>query len=91
MSTLNDGWIEKLTEKVSFKVKEISRIWAEIGIDGARLLARKESLESYLFTMLEEMYEEEVAAEQTLIKSIKELKVCYSPVSFRNFSTDQSE
>ncbi|THD21439.1 Protein regulator of cytokinesis 1 [Fasciola hepatica] len=75
MSSLDVLWIEKLNEKVSVKVKEICHIWAEIGIDGARLQARKESLQSYLFTMLDEMYDEEVAAQQTLVKSIKDLEV----------------
>ncbi|VDP90941.1 unnamed protein product [Echinostoma caproni] len=75
MSTVDDvSWIEKLTENVSSKVKEICRVWTAIGIDGSRLQARKETLQSYLFSMLDEMYDEELAAQQTLMKSIKELE-----------------
>ncbi|KAF5395904.1 Protein regulator of cytokinesis 1 [Paragonimus heterotremus] len=72
---MDSQWVSDLSTNISEKVKTISQIWTAIGIEGTRLEARKQTLSSHLFSMLDEMYEEEIAAQQTLSNSVKELRL----------------
>ncbi|CAH8530604.1 unnamed protein product [Schistosoma mattheei] len=53
----------------------IADIWNAMGLEGENLRLRIHSLSSHLFLMLDEMYSEEILAKQSIIDSIKELKV----------------
>ncbi|GAA51786.1 protein regulator of cytokinesis 1 [Clonorchis sinensis] len=68
-------WAKLLGENVAEKVKTIGQIWAAMGIEGTRLQARKETLSTHLYSMLDAMFDEEIVAQQTIVNSIKELKV----------------
>ncbi|KAA3672575.1 protein regulator of cytokinesis 1 [Paragonimus westermani] len=72
---MDSQWVSDLSTNISEKVKTISQIWSAIGIEGTRLEARKQTLSSHLFSMLDEMYEEEIAAQQTLSNSVKDLRL----------------
>ncbi|KAF6777740.1 hypothetical protein AHF37_02859 [Paragonimus kellicotti] len=72
---MDSQWVSDLSTNILEKVKSISQIWTAIGIEGTRLEARKQTLSSHLFSMLDEMYEEEIAAQQTLSNSVKELRL----------------
>ncbi|TGZ62140.1 hypothetical protein CRM22_007615 [Opisthorchis felineus] len=68
-------WAKLLGENVAEKVKTIGQIWTAMGIEGTRLQARKETLCTHLYSMLDAMFDEEIVAQQTIVNSIKELKV----------------
>ncbi|OON15573.1 putative ATP synthase F1, epsilon subunit [Opisthorchis viverrini] len=67
-------WAKLLGENVAEKVKTIGQIWSAMGIEGTRLQARKETLSTHLYSMLDAMFDEEIVAQQTIVNSIKELK-----------------
>ncbi|KAG5446502.1 carboxypeptidase C prc1 [Clonorchis sinensis] len=74
-SPMDVEWAKLLGENVAEKVKTIGQIWAAMGIEGTRLQARKETLSTHLYSMLDAMFDEEIVAQQTIVNSIKELKV----------------
>ncbi|CAH8551811.1 unnamed protein product [Schistosoma margrebowiei] len=68
-------WVNDVLGELSQKLGMIADIWNAMGLEGENLRLRIHSLSSHLFLMLDEMYSEEILAKQTIIDSIKELKV----------------
>ncbi|CAH8529340.1 unnamed protein product [Heterobilharzia americana] len=69
------SWVTPILDQISRKISMISDIWNDMGLEGNNLKLRIDSLSSYLFSMLDEMYNEEILAKQTVIDSIRRLKV----------------
>ncbi|VDP80776.1 unnamed protein product, partial [Schistosoma mattheei] len=68
-------WVSGVLSELSQKLGMIADIWNAMGLEGENLRLRIHSLSSHLFLMLDEMYSEEILAKQSIIDSIKELKV----------------
>nr|CAH8846474.1 unnamed protein product [Trichobilharzia regenti] len=68
-------WVAKILDQITLKITSISDIWKEMGIEGENLNLRVDALTSYLLSMLEEMYNEEILAKQSIVESIKKLKI----------------
>ncbi|KAK4471333.1 hypothetical protein MN116_004770 [Schistosoma mekongi] len=72
---MSPSWVEDILSHVSNKLTKIADIWNAMGLEGDILKLRIDSLSSYLFSMLDEMHNEEVLAKQTIVDSIRTLKV----------------
>ncbi|CAH8560023.1 carboxypeptidase C prc1 [Schistosoma haematobium] len=68
-------WVNDVLGELSQRLGMIADIWNAMGLEGENLRLRIHSLSSHLFLMLDEMYSEEIIAKQSIIDSIKELKV----------------
>ncbi|CAH8550922.1 unnamed protein product [Schistosoma curassoni] len=68
-------WVNDVLGELSQRLGKIADIWNAMGLEGENLRLRIHSLSSHLFLMLDEMYSEEILAKQSIIDSIKELKV----------------
>ncbi|CAH8553665.1 unnamed protein product [Schistosoma rodhaini] len=68
-------WVADVLGQMSQRLVMIADIWNAMGLEGEHLQLRIHSLSSHLFLMLDEMHSEEILAKQTIIDSIKELKV----------------
>ncbi|CAH8847003.1 unnamed protein product [Trichobilharzia szidati] len=71
----NYPWVPKILDQISLKITSISDIWNDMGIEGENLKLRVDALTSYLLSMLEEMHNEEILAKQSIVDSIKKLKI----------------
>ncbi|CAH8538349.1 unnamed protein product [Schistosoma intercalatum] len=72
---MSSSWVDDVLGELSQRLGMIADIWNAMGLEGENLRLRIHSLSSHLFLMLDEMYSEEILAKQSIIDSIKELKV----------------